>query len=179
MIPQKAGLVNPPHFNYNNPAYQYKNMPTKPIYIASDHGGYQLKKRLIRYFKNELKKPIKDFGPEKYDAEDDFTDYIIPAAKKAVKDKTRAIFICGSGVGVCIAANKVKGMYAALAYNIESAELSRKHNNANGLCLAGRVLTKDHTMAIVKRWLETKSSGMEKYRRRNDKIIRFEKTGKC
>lgn len=150
-----------------------------PIYIASDHGGYQLKKRLIRYFKNELKKPIKDFGPEKYDAEDDFTDYIIPAAKKAVKNKSKAIFICGSGIGACIAANKVKGMYAALAYNLKVAELSREHNNANGLCLAGRVLTGDHAMAIVKRWLETDFSGVEKYKRRNGKIERFEKTGEC
>ena len=81
--------------------------------------------------------------------------------------------ICGSGIGTCIAANKVPGMYAALAYNIESAELARKHNNANGLCLAGRVLSEDHAMAMVKKWLETDFIG-GKYKRRHEKIEKME-----
>jgi len=145
-----------------------------PLYIAADHGGYQLKKRLVRYLKNELKVKVQDLGPEKFDAEDDFPDYIIPAAKNAVKTKGRAIMICGSGIGACIAANKVKGMRAALAYSIEVAELSRKHNDANGLCLAGRVLTDEHAMSIVKRWLETDEFLGGKYERRNKKLAKYE-----
>lgn len=148
---------------------------TYQLYIAADHGGYQLKKRLVRFLKNELKIKVIDLGPEKYDAEDDFPDYIIPAAKKAVKTKGRAILICGSGIGACISANKVKGMRAALAYNIEVAELSRKHNDANGLCLAGRVLTNEHAISIVKRWLETDEFLGGKYERRNKKIAKYEK----
>lgn len=144
-----------------------------PIYITSDHGGYQLKRRLVRYFENELKIPIEDMGPYEYDELDNFPDLIIPAAQKAVETGGKAIMICGSGIGACIAANKVKGMRAALAYNIEVAGLSRQHNNSNGLCLAGRVLTEDHAMAIVKRWLETDFIG-GKYEERNKKISEFE-----
>ena len=149
-------------------------MYTGPLYIASDHAGYQLKKRLIRCLENELNRKVEDMGPFEYDPEDDFPDYIIPTAQKAVATNGRAIMLCGSGIGACIAANKVKGMNAALAYNIESARLSREHNDANGLCLPARVLTEDHAMAMVKRWLETEFvSG--KYERRNKKIEEFEK----
>ena len=98
---------------------------------------------------------------------------MIPTAQKAVETNGRAIMICGSGIGTCIVANKVPGMYAGLAYNIESAELSRKHNNTNGLCLAGRVLTEEHAMIMVKKWLETDFLG-DKYERRNDKIKSIE-----
>lgn len=147
----------------------------RPIFIASDHGGYQLKKRLLRFFKNEMKIKVTDLGPKKYDENDDFPDYIIPAAQKAVKAKGRAILICGSGNGACIAANKVRGMRAAVGYNIEAAELSRLHNDANGLCLAGRVLSEDHAMAIVKKWLMTKEFLEGKYQRRNEKINELEK----
>ncbi|HBU07307.1 MAG TPA: ribose-5-phosphate isomerase [Candidatus Magasanikbacteria bacterium] len=147
-----------------------------PLYIASDHAGYQLKKRLVRYFENELNIKFEDLGPNEYNEEDDFPDFIMPAAKKAVENKGEAILICGSGIGACISANKVPGMYAALGYNIEAAETSRKHNNVNGLCLAGRVLSEDHAMAIVKKWLENKGEFIGgKYQRRIKKIDEFGK----
>ncbi len=146
-----------------------------PLYIASDHGGYQLKKRLIRYCENELEIKIEDMGPFEHDPLDDFPDFIFPTAKKAVETNGRAIMICGSGIGACISANKVEGMHAGLGYNIEVAGLMREHNNTNGLCLAGRVLSEDHAMAIVKKWLETKFSGVDKYARRNQKISDLEK----
>ena len=152
-------------------------MYSGPLYIASDHAGYQMKKRLVRYVQNELGLTIEDMGPHEYDAEDDFPDYIIPCAIKTVKTNGRAIMLCGSGIGESIAANKVKGMRAALAYSIKSAELSRKDNDANGLCLAGRVLTEDHAMAIVKKWLETETFKGGKYQRRNDKIAAYENDG--
>ena len=148
-------------------------MYTGPLYICSDHAGYALKKRLVRYIANELKRDVIDMGPVAHDEDDDFPDYVIPTAQKAVETNGRAIMICGSGIGTCIVANKVPGMYAGLAYNIESAELSRKHNNTNGLCLAGRVLTEEHAMIMVKKWLETDFLG-DKYERRNDKIKSIE-----
>ncbi len=144
-------------------------MYSGPLYIASDQAGYQLKKRLLRYFENELKITIEDIGPKDFVEHDDYPDYVIPAAKKAVQTNGRAILICGSGNGACIAANKIKGMRAALGYNLEAAELARQHNNANGLCLAGRVLTEEHAMAIVKRWLETDFLGGD-HERRIEKI---------
>lgn len=140
------------------------------LYICSDHAGFHLKNRLVRYLENELKIPVVDMGAAKHDPEDDFPDYIIPAAKKAVEKNGRAILICGTGIGACISANKVKGMRAALGYNIEAAALSRSHNNANGLCLAGQTLTDEHAMAIVKKWLETQFTDTGKYLRRNEKI---------
>lgn len=146
----------------------------RPLFIASDHAGFRLKKRLVRYIKNELQLKVADLGPKKYDENDDFPDYIIPAAEKTVKTNGRAILICGSANGACIAANKVKGMRATVGYNIEAAELSRLHNDANGLCLAGRVLSEDHAKAIVKKWLATKKFLGGKYERRNEKINSFE-----
>lgn len=150
-------------------------MYSGPLYISSDHAGYQLKKRLIRYLENELNCHVEDMGPVEFDAKDDFPDYVFPTAQKAVETNGRAIMICGSGIGACIAANKVKNMQAALTYSIESAKLSRQHNNANGLCLAGRILTEDHAMAIVKKWLETDFLG-GKYEQRNKKIKEFEES---
>lgn len=144
-----------------------------PLYIASDHAGYQLKKRLVRFLEKELRLTVEDLGPHEYDEADDYPDYVIPAAQKAVATSGRAIMICGSGIGESIAANKVKGMRAALAYNIEAARLSRTDNDANGLCLAGRVLSDDHAMAIVKKWLETDFAG-GRHERRVKKIEAFE-----
>ena len=147
-----------------------------PLYIAAEHAGYQLKKRLLRYFENELKIKCEDMGALEYDELDDFPDYIIPAAEKAVEANGRVIVLGGSGNGEQIAANKVKGMYCALAHSVETAELARKHNNANGLSMGARILTEDHAMAIVKAWLETDFLG-DKYQRRNQKIAAYEDKG--
>lgn len=151
-------------------------MYSGPLYIASDHAGYQLKKRLVRYLENELNVKVEDMGPAEYDKEDDFPDYAIPTTKKAVDEDARAILICGSGIGVCIASNKVEGARSALAYNIEAAESARQHNNSNILCLAAKHLSEDHAMAVVKKWLETDFLD-GKYQRRNEKIDDFEKSG--
>ena len=150
-------------------------MYSGPLYIAADHAGYQLKKRIVRFLENELNLKVEDIGAHEYDDQDDFPDFVLPAAQKAVENNGRAILICGSATGDIIAANKVPGMRCALGYNIEAAELSIKHNNANGLALAGRVLTEDHAMAIVKKWLETEEFLGGKYQRRNEKIDEFVK----
>lgn len=152
-------------------------MFTEPLYICADHAGYQLKKRLVRFIENELEMKVEDLGAHDYNEEDDFPDYVIPAAIKAVETDGRLIALCGSSAGIAIAANKVKGMRMAVGYNIEAAELSIKHNNANGLALAARVLTEDHAMAVVKRWLETTAVLGEKYERRNKKIEAYEENG--
>lgn len=149
-------------------------MHTGPLYIAADHAGYQLKKRLVRYLQNELGLlEVEDMGAYEYDERDDFPDFIIPAAEKAVKNNGRVIIIGGSGNGEAIAANKVKGVRCALAHSVETAALSRQHNNANGLALGARILTEEHAMAIVKTWLATEFLG-GKYQRRNEKIEKYE-----
>ena len=83
------------------------------IYIASDHRGYQLKKELVDFIKTKLDKEIIDLGPDKYDEDDDFVDFAIPLAKKVSADKNLfGILICGTGHGMCIAANKINGARA-------------------------------------------------------------------
>jgi len=146
------------------------------IYIASDHGGYKLKKRLIRYIKNELKLEIEDMGPDQYDRDDDYPDFAQPLVEKVANDKNNCgILICGSGQGMCMLANKNKGIRAALGYSIKSAELSKQHNNANILCLAGYVLTEDHATAITRKWLATPFSNEERHLRRLRKMTKLEK----
>lgn len=147
---------------------------TIPLYIASDHAGYKLKTRLIRYIQNELKLDIEDMGAHEYDETDDYPDFIVPAAKKTVETNGRVIVIGGSGNGEAIAANKIPGMRCALGYNIEAAELAMAHNNSNGLSLGARLMTEDHAMAIVKKWLETKFGGDDRHLRRLEQIAALE-----
>jgi ribose 5-phosphate isomerase B len=146
------------------------------IYIASDHAGFQLKKHLYTYIKTQLKKSIKDLGPKKYDKDDDFPDTAIPLAKNiGQKDKDLGILICATGHGMCIAANKIKGVRATIGYSIEGAEMARRHNRANVLCLAGKYLTNEHADAIVKKFLQTDFEGAERLTRRDKKISALEK----
>ena len=145
------------------------------IYLASDHAGHQLKKYLARYLETQLKADFKDLGPEKYVETDDFTDYAFPLAEKVANEKgSKGILICGSGHGMCMAANKVKGVRAAVGYSIEGAAMARRDNDANVLCLAGRVLSEDHAAVIMKKFLEIEFNGAERFVRRLKKIEDFE-----
>ena len=145
------------------------------LYIASDHAGLKLKKYLTRYLEKQLAIPFEDMGPVEYDKDDDFPDYAAPLAKKVAEDKkNKGILICGSGHGVCITANKIKDIRAIQGYSIEGAEMGRKHNNANILCLAGRILTQEHAVAIMKKFLETDFENEDRLKRRDRKIAKLE-----
>lgn len=146
-----------------------------PLYIASDHGGYKLKKRLIRYCKNELNIKIEDMGPLEYDKDDDYPDFVLPLAKKVVENNARGIVICRNGIGVSIAVNKVKGVKCGLGYNIDVAESMMLHDNTNIIALASDHLSEEHAMAILKKWLETEFSGDDRHVRRLKKIEELEK----
>ncbi|MBU0597013.1 RpiB/LacA/LacB family sugar-phosphate isomerase [Patescibacteria group bacterium] len=145
-----------------------------PLYIAADHAGFKLKKRLIRYIENELDLKIEDMGASEFDENDDYPDFIYPCAVETIKNSGRCIVIGGSGNGEAIVANKVKGMRCALCHSTETAELSRQHNDANGIALGGRILTDDHAMAIIKTWLKTEFEG-GRHERRLKKISDYEK----
>jgi len=140
------------------------------LYIASDHRGYQLKKRLIRYTENELNREITDLGPMEHDPSDDYVDYTIDLTKKVLAEDARGILICRNGIGVCIAANKVDGIRAGIGYNIGAAELMMTDDNTNVLCLSSEFLSEDHAMAVLKKWLETEFSNAERHVRRLEKI---------
>lgn len=144
------------------------------LFIASDHGGYRLKKRLVRFIKNELHLDVEDVGPHEYNEADDYPDYVVPLAKKVAKTGGRGIVICKNGVGVCIAANKIKRVRCGIGYNLMAAETMMKDDNTNILALAAKALTQDHAVAIVKKWLTTEFSGAERHMRRLKKIAKLE-----
>jgi len=114
-------------------------------------------------------------GNTKLDEADDYPDFTAPLAKKVVKEKGRGILICGNAVGVCVTANKVAGIRAAIGYNTSVAKTSRTDDNTNVLCLAGRVLSLDFAKAIADHWLKTPFSNEPRHVRRLKKIEELEK----
>ncbi|GMO43492.1 MAG: ribose 5-phosphate isomerase B [Termitinemataceae bacterium] len=140
--------------------------------IASDHGGFALKQEIKAYM-DELKIEHKDFGC--FDTEScDYPDLGVLAAK-AVANGTceRGILICGTGAGMCYTANKIKGIRCVLCSEPYTAEMSRRHNDANMLALGGRVVGADLAKMIVRIWLETPFEG-GRHQRRIDKIAALE-----
>ncbi|MEK7580791.1 MAG: RpiB/LacA/LacB family sugar-phosphate isomerase [Patescibacteria group bacterium] len=131
------------------------------IYIAADHAGFYLKKTLIQYLGIKGYE-VEDCGAYEMDEKDDYPDFIVPCAKKVASDKdSLGIVIGGSGNGEAIAANKVKGIRAAV-YNsgrAEIAKLAREHNNANILSLGARFITPDEAKRAVTAWLEAEFEG--------------------
>ena len=139
------------------------------IAIGSDHAGYKLKEQ-IKSFLNRKKIAYKDFGTTSEES-CDYPDFAYPVAEAVAKKKfDRGILICGSGVGVTIVANKVSGIRAVNAYDIEIAKQSREHGDCNVLCLAGRKIKRDTALKIVNAWLKTPFSNDERHARRIRKI---------
>ncbi len=146
------------------------------IYLGADHRGYQLKKTLASYIKNELNLDLEDLGAHEPNPTDDAPDFAVAVAQKVAGDpQNRGILICWTGHSMCITANKIKGARAIAGYNIEGAELGRRHNDANILCLASKFLSDDHARAIVKKFLETEFENDARLVRRNEKISELEK----
>jgi ribose 5-phosphate isomerase B len=145
------------------------------VYFAADHAGFRLKEALKKYA-SKLGCRVIDAGAFTFDAEDDYPDFIFPAVRAAMKTGGRAVVLGGSGIGECIAANKVKGARAATCYDAYTAKMSRKDNDANVLCLGGRTVTKNIVLAkkILRLWLATKFSGAKRHKRRLLKISRQE-----
>ena len=142
------------------------------IAIASDHRGFKLKSTLSRYLESRGETVI-DFGTHSREA-CDYPDYVYPAAL-AVKNKKadRAIIICYTGVGSAIAANKVRGIRAALVYSLKSALLSRQHNNSNVLVLPSYLLKVDYIKKVVSAWIKAEFEG-GRHGRRVRKITQIE-----
>lgn len=150
------------------------------IYIASDHAGFKLKKEITSFLKKSNIKFI-DIGPHIYDESDDYPDFIIPAAQKVAKSQeNKGIILGGSGQGEAIAANKVKGIRAAVFYggSKKIVSLSKTHNNANILSLGARFINSKDCIKIIKLWLETDFSKDKRHERRINKINNFENNNK-
>ena len=147
------------------------------IHIGSDHAGLELKSALVQYLESKGHK-VTDHGPHEYDALDDYPDFCIPCAEAVAKDETSlGIVLGGSGNGEQIAANKVKGVRAALVWSIETAKLAREHNNANVISLGQRLHDADFVKQLIDTFIATKFPGDERHVRRIDKISNYEVTG--
>ena len=144
------------------------------IHIGSDHAGLELKTALVQYLQSNGHS-VTDHGPHAFDALDDYPDFCIPAAIATVADNgSLGIVLGGSGNGEQIAANKVKGVRAALAWSIETAILAREHNNANVVAIGGRMHSVDECKAIIDTFIETPFSNDERHIRRINKITDYE-----
>jgi len=144
----------------------------KKIFIGSDHGGFKLKEKIKEYLK-ELNHEYEDLGTNNTQSSD-YPDFAYKVAKKVAETNSRGILICGTGIGMSISANKVKGIRAALAYDETTARMSREHNNSNILCLGERTTKEALAKKIVKVWLNTKFSKEERHHKRVSKIMKLE-----
>lgn len=133
-----------------------KKNPVQKILIASDHAGFELK----NFLKKELEKigiKVVDLGCNSPEKSVDYPDFAQKLCKKLKQEF--GILICGSGIGISIAANRFKHIRAALCHNVKAAKLTRAHNNANVLCLGARMISQKTATAIVKVFLNTKFEG--------------------
>lgn len=147
------------------------------IHIGSDHAGLELKSALVEYLQSKGHQ-VTDHGPHEYDALDDYPDFCIPAAEATVKDAgSLGIVLGGSGNGEQIAANKVKGVRAALVWSIETAKLAREHNNANVISLGGRLHEEAFCLQLVDTFLATPFTNDERHVRRINQISNYENKG--
>ncbi|MFC1595903.1 ribose 5-phosphate isomerase B [Candidatus Margulisiibacteriota bacterium] len=143
------------------------------IVVASDHGGFELKKAIIAHL-NKIGYEANDLGAINAQDSVDYPDFAIRVAEYVNNDEdNKGILICGTGIGMSIAANKIKGIRAALCHDEYTAEMAKRHNNANVLVLGGRVLTEEKGTAIVDKWLGSKFDG-DRHMRRLEKIKAIE-----
>ena len=144
------------------------------VYIGSDHRGYKLKD-YIKKILEKLEIDVVDVGTHDGPKSCDYPKFAYKVATPVAKSKNaRGILVCLSGIGQSIAANKVKGAYAALCYNVNSAEMSRRHNNSNVLVIGVKITKKKDLPKIVKTWLTTEFEG-GRHRRRINQIKKIEK----
>ena len=150
------------------------------IAIGTDHGGFPIKAAVIDAIREAGHKLV-DFGTDSEDSVD-YPDYVEKVGKEIQSGKAdRGILLCGSGVGVCIAANKMLGIYASICHDIYTARQAVEHDNINVLCLGGRIIKKEMAMDLVKEFLDARfegdDPGGERHLRRIDKVKQIEKGG--
>lgn len=145
------------------------------IYIGADHAGWKLKETIEEYLRSHGY-PVVDMGNQHLVNDDDYPDFGHAVAKRVVTDPNgRGIVLCGNAQGICIVANKVRGVRAATGFSEEAAKTSRTDDHSNILCLPGRYLTAAQAKQIVKIWLETEPSNAERHVRRLKKLEEIER----
>ena len=142
------------------------------IIIGSDHNGYEMKKHILNYLK-ELNYTVEDVGPYDFDQTDDFPIYAKKVGDYVLMNKENlGILICGTGIGMSIAANKIKGIMCAKLDNEEEAALSRQHNNANVMALSSKK-SNDEVKKIIFSFINSEFLGEERLIRRIEEIENF------
>jgi ribose 5-phosphate isomerase B len=146
---------------------------SQKIYVGCDHAGIALKKPLLEGLRKALPHlQFEDLGCHSEESVD-YPNYAEQVGRKVAETKGRGILVCGSGLGMCIAANKVNGVRAASAWDATSARLSRQHNDANIVCLGARLTGPEVALEAVKVWLTTEFEG-GRHQRRVDLISKLE-----
>ncbi len=147
------------------------------VHLGSDHAGFELKALLAARLAELGHEPV-DHGPDSYDPDDDYPPYVMrAAAATAAEPGSLAVVIGGSGNGEQIAANKVPGIRAALAWTVETATLARQHNDANVLSLGARQYPAQEALAFVEAFVATLFSGDERHARRIRMLQEYERGG--
>lgn len=139
-----------------------------PIYIASDHAGFELKEYLIAALKSDY--DMIDCGPKSVDRHDDYPDYAKIVCQNVLEHDARGILICDTGIGMCIAANRYPGIRAAMVTTPFMAERAREHNDANIICLGQELATQKENAQFVRIWLQTGFTPEERHIRRIQKL---------
>ncbi|MEV4480304.1 ribose-5-phosphate isomerase [Micromonospora coxensis] len=146
------------------------------VYLGSDHAGFELKVHLANHLAKQGYEVV-DVGPHAFDPDDDYPAFCLHTGQRVVDDAgSLGVVIGGSGNGEQIAANKVAGVRAALAWNIDTAQLGREHNDANVVAVGARQHTLDEATAIVEAFLTTPFSGNERHSRRIEQVAAYERT---
>lgn len=148
------------------------------IGVAADHAGFEQKQQLIERLQ-QAGYAVTDYGAHQYEAEDDYPDIIIPLARAVAQGEVaRGIAVCGSGVGVSVAANKIPGVRAALITESYSAHQGVEHDDLNLMCLGGRVIGPMLIWELTQAFLNARFLGEGRFQRRLDKVLALEKTDK-
>lgn len=149
-------------------------MITKKIGISADHGGFDLKEFLKKAL-TEKGYEITDFGNHQMSKEDDYPDYVIPMARAVSRGEiSRGIAVCGSGVGACIAVNKIRGARACMVSDSFSAHQGVEDDDMNIICLGGRIMGQSLALEIAEIFLSAGFSGAERHKRRVAKVAELE-----
>lgn len=141
------------------------------ILVGADHGGFALKQELAAHLR-ERGHEVVDLGAHEYDGADDYPDFALAVARGvAAGDGDRGVIVCGSGVGACVAANKIKGVRAVLSHDTYSAHQGVEHDAVNVLCLGGRIIGGALAREVLDAFVSATFSGEDRHRRRLQKVL--------
>jgi len=144
------------------------------VAIGADHGGFDLKQQLVIRLKDAY--DVVDMGASSFNADDDYPDFVVPVTTAVISgDVEKGIIICGSGVGACIAANKVTGIRAGICHDTYSAHQGVEHDDMNVLCLGARIVGVEIATELVVSFIEAGFSAEERHKRRLNKVLEIER----